>query len=414
VTVNEQEHDLISVRLPRWGRVRSSQGVVPWLLVDEDGRVVEPAARFLKDLVARDASPSSVRSYAYVLLRWWRWLLVVDMSWDRATSAEVRDLVLWLARTTKPNQDGGAPAAPVINPITGKQQSSAGYQPRTIRHNNAVLRSLYDFCLDRGDGPIVNPVHLDRLRHVRLDPGGNSANLFRPGGRIRYNPKVPKQRPREVPDEHWVTLFGSLTSNRDRAILAAAVSNGSRSAEILGVRCVDLDWGDQRMRVVRKGTRVQQWLPTSSEAFVWIRLYLADLGMPLDLQDPLWWTLRRRPQATGPSRRPLNYEALRAVFRRANRLLGTNWSMHDLRHTAALRMSRDDALSLRDVQTILGHAHLSTTADVYLVEEESQVIRRVQHHLERQAQVEVEPTRPAAESGYHDDDLDVLFGGRLP
>ncbi len=27
--------------------------------------------------------------------------------------------------------------------------------------------------------------------------------------------------------------------------------------------------------------------------------------------------------------------------------------------------SRDDTLSLRDVQTILGHAHLSTTADIY-------------------------------------------------
>ena len=33
---------------------------------------------------------------------------------------------------------------------------------------------------------------------------------------------------------------------------------------------------------------------------------------------------------------------------------------------------------MRDVQTILGHAHLSTTADVYLVEDEAQVIRRVQ------------------------------------
>jgi integrase len=87
--------------------------------------------------------------------------------------------------------------------------------------------------------------------------------------------------------------------------------------------------------------------------------------------------------------------------------------MHDLRHTAALRMSRDDALSLRDVQTILGHAHLSTTGDVYLVEQESQVIRRVQRHLAR-------PKPPAAQSmtvaeaGYDADDLQVLFSGRLP
>ena len=39
-------------------------------------------------------------------------------------------------------------------------------------------------------------------------------------------------------------------------------------------------------------------------------------------------------------------------------------------------MSRDESLSMRDVQTILGNAHLSTTADVYLlIEDEDRVIR---------------------------------------
>jgi integrase len=98
------------------------------------------------------------------------------------------------------------------------------------------------------------------------------------------------------------------------------------------------------------------------------------------------------------------------VFRRVNALLGTNWSMHDLRHTAALRMARDESLSLRDVQTILGHAHLSTTADVYLVEEEAQVIRRVQEHLAAvQDRAKLPP--PAVAGGYEASDLDVLFGG---
>jgi hypothetical protein len=45
----------------------------------------------------------------------------------------------------------------------------------------------------------------------------------------------------------------------------------------------------------------------------------------------------------------LNYEALRAVFRRVNALLGANYSAHDLRHTCSLRMARDEHLSLPDV-----------------------------------------------------------------
>ena len=41
--------------------------------------------------------------------------------------------------------------------------------------------------------------------------------------------------------------------------------------------------------------------------------------------------------------------------------LGSNWSLHDLRHTAAYRMARDPQMPLTDVQWVLGHAHLSTT-----------------------------------------------------
>jgi integrase len=212
-----------------------------------------------------------------------------------------------------------------------------------------------------------------------------------------------------MPDERWNELFAALRSNRDRAILALAVSNGARASELLGVRGVDLDWGDQLVRVVRKGTLAEQWLPVSPEAFVWIRLYQEE-GPPLDPQAPLWWTLRRRDHGAGLAYQPMNYEALRAVFRRVNASLGTNWSMHDLRHTAALRMARDESLSLRDVQTILGHAHLSTTADVYLVEEESQVIRRVQEHLAELKERAQRP-RPAVALGYQASDLEMLFGG---
>jgi integrase len=125
----------------------------------------------------------------------------------------------------------------------------------------------------------------------------------------------------------------------------------------------------------------------------------------------LWWTLRRRDHGNGLRRQPVNYEALRAVFKRVNTLLGTNYSMHDLRHTAALRMSRDESLTMRDVQTILGHAHLSTTADVYLVEDEAQVIRRVRQYLAgREQRVQAAAPAPVA-AGYDAGDLSVLFGG---
>jgi integrase/recombinase XerD len=407
------EREIESIVLPAWGQVVLTAGPVPWMVTAPDGTPVEPVRRFLTDFVARGNRPGSVRSYAYDLLRWWRWLRAVDVEWDTATPAEVRDLVLWLQQADKSRRSPRTTSivtVGTINPVTHKAYLNDKYQPRTVRHSNAVLRSFYDFWInDVGEGPLINPVQLAR-RNQRPNGHHNPLEEFRPEGRIRYNPKIPKRRPREMPDPQWTAVFGGLRSNRDRAILALAVSSAARAGELLGIRGVDVDWGDQRVRVTRKGARAEQWLPASPDAFVWLRLYLADLKVALAPEDRVWWTLRRRDHGDGLRRQQMTYEALRAVFRRVNALLGTNWSLHDLRHTAALRMSRDKTLSLRDVQLILGHAHLSTTAEVYLVEDEEQVIRRVHQHL---AEREVRAKRPPAPlaAGYDVTDLSVLFGG---
>jgi integrase/recombinase XerD len=405
--------DTASIQVSRWGQVVPAEGAVPWLVVDPDGVPVEPIRRYLVDFIARDNRPGSVRSYAYALLRWWRWLRAVGVEWNQATPAEARDLVLWLkqaAKTRQSKRTRSAATAGTVNPVTRKMHLSDQYTPNTIRHSNAVVRSFYEFWIEAGEGPLLNPVQLDR-RGQRANAHHNPLGPFRAEGRLRYNPRAPKARPREIPEQRWRDLFAALGSNRDRAILAIAVSNGARASELLGVRMSDLDWGDQLVRVARKGSQAQQWLPASPDAFTWLLLYLADLGIPLRPDEQVWQTLRRRDRGDGLRRQPLNYEALRGVFRRVNAVLGANWSMHDLRHSAALRMARDEKLSLRDVQEILGHAHLSTT-QIYLVEDQAAVIRRVQQHLAEREQRARQPAPPAA-AGYDASDLAVLLGGNL-
>ncbi|GEL20794.1 tyrosine-type recombinase/integrase [Pseudonocardia asaccharolytica] len=389
----------------------ASAGLAGWRVVDPAGETVAPIERFLRDFAARGSSSGSVRSYAYALLRWWRWLRHVEVAWDQATPMELREFVIWLGQARKPQADSRtvtAATAGKINLITGKRHLGDGYEPRTVRHSNAVLRTFYEYWNELGEGPLVNPVTLQR-------PGRGNAHHnpllpYRGDNRLRYNPKVAKRRPRAIPDERWDQLFAGLRSDRDRAIAAIAVSNGCRAGELLGLRGVDVDWGDQLVRVVRKGSRAEQWLPASEEAFVWLRLYLAQLdAAPPGPNEPLWWTLRRRRGTSGLRRRPLTYDALRAVFRRLNALLGTNYSMHDLRHTAALRMSRDDGLTTRDVQTVLGHAQLTTIADVYLVEDDAAVLGRVHRHLCERREAAARPAPPVA-AGYDAADLSVLFG----
>lgn len=397
-----------AIRLPLWGQVVSDEGVVPWVLQDGLGKPVAPVQTFLRDFAARGNSAGSVRSYAMDLLRWWRFLIAVGVAWDKATPAEVRDFVLWFKQATKPVaalRKQSVTTAGTVNPITRKAYLDDKYKPSTIRHSNAVLRSFYDYWIERGEGPLFNPVVRERGRNgSRANAHHNPLELFRAEGRLRYNPRQPKRKPRMMPDKEWNRLFTELSSNRDRALVSVDVSSGARASELLGMAGADINWGEQLIRVIRKGTRAEQWLPVSPEAIVWLRLYLNDIG-PVDASDPVWQTLYQ----PGGKRRPLNYDALRAVLRRANVKLGTNWSMHDFRHTAGRRMARDPALSLLDIQTILGHAHLSTT-QIYMEEDDDEVFAHVRRHLAVRERARNAAPPPVA-NGYNPDDLDTLFGG---
>lgn len=410
------DRDVAAIVLPAWGRVVPTTDVTAWAVVDDEAAQVQPITGYLREFVARGNRTSSVRSYAYVLLRWWRFLIAVDVAWNRATAAEARDLALWLREASKPvagRRTTSAATAGTVNPITRKRYLGDEYAARTVRHNNAVVRAFYQFWIEQGAGPLLNPVPLDGSRHRgRPHAHHNPMQPFRSHGRLRYNPPLPKRRPRAMPDQAWDELFAAMTSDRDRAIVALAVSTGARAAELIGLRGCDLDWGEQLILVRRKGSGAEQWLAASPEAFVWLRLYLAWLGR-LAPDQPLWWTLRRRRGSRPVGRVPLTYDALRAVLRRVNALLGTNWSMHDLRHTCAIRMIRDEDLSLRDVQTVLGHADLSSTA-VYLHEDDTEVIGRVRRHLAQRQASPPAPGPPDPALGYDGGDLATLFGTDLP
>jgi hypothetical protein len=129
--------------------------------------------------------------------------MVLDVEWDKATSREVRDWVLWLGQASKPRNSSRTMSivtAGTVNPRTWKRYLGDQYEPRTVRHGNAVLRIFYEFWIELGGGPLVNPVVLGR-RGRPPNAHHNPREPFCAEGRIRYNPKVPRRTPREIPDE---------------------------------------------------------------------------------------------------------------------------------------------------------------------------------------------------------------------
>jgi integrase len=408
-----EERDLSVLIVPRAGGVVAGGDLwEPVRIIDAAGDPVTAVATFLKDLQASGRSESTQRSNAMDLLRWFRFLWGIEVPWDQATRTEARDFCRWLAFAHKATRGSAAtrPMSNVPNPVTGKSRPGRTYAATTRAHSETVLRVFYDFHRDVGTGPMVNPFPLSRERRGgRANAHHNPMEPYRNDRVGLYRPRVARRIPRCIPDALFNQVFAELGSHRDRALVALWVSTGARASELLGARCSDVDPGQQLVTVVRKGSRSLQQLPASPDAFVWLRLYQSEIDqeIPTGPDDPLWWT-RRRPF------RPLNYHAARAMFARAAAALGADWTLHDLRHTAAYRMARDPALPLADVQWVLGHAHLSTT-QLYLTPMPGDVIAGVlAHHRRRQPLTAPDlPGRtPDVPSSYRPESLDVLFGGQ--
>jgi site-specific recombinase XerD len=379
------------------GRVTARPGVPGFVVVDALEEEFAPATEYLLELAATDYSPQTVRTYALSLLRFLRFLWAVGVKWDQATTVEARDFVLWARQTEKFVGNRSEPQRRSSrNLVTGKKHLGMRYSPATINHTTTVCKAFYSYQLRVGQGPIVNPFDLRRGRaHAHHDPGREFTMVRRKPLRQREAHRVP----RSIPDERFNDLFRRLRSNRDRALVAFYVSSGVRASELLGLTGDRVNVGDQLIGVYRKGGHLQ-WLPAAPDAFVWLRLYQLEGGVA-GPDEPVWLTLRGEP-------RPLNYDAMRAVLKRCNDLLGANWTLHDLRHTFAIR-ALEGGMGLHEVQELLGHRSLNTTT-VYAAPHMDDVIEHYRTKITNKSPAAGDSS-PAGQR-YNPDELNVLWGNQ--
>lgn len=363
------------------------------VLLDESGTELTAVTDWLLSLTAGDRSEHTIRAYGLSLLRFFRFLWAVDVTWQRVTEVEVRDFVLWArqARKFSGNKRAEQPRGRV-NVVTGKRNPTDRYSPGTINHTLTAVQEFYGFQLALGHGPVVNPVP---GAGRRLHAGHNPEEDFRRTRRASLRQKEPTRVPRSLPDAKFDAFFRRLTSNRDRALVAFYVSSGARATELLELTGEMVNYGDQLIGVVRKGGDLQ-WIPAAPEAFVWLRLYQLERGTP-GPGDRVWLTLRE------PAR-PMTYGALRAVLRRINDVLGSNWTAHDLRHTFAVR-ALEGGMPAHELQELLGHQSAETTS-IYTKPRMEDVI---EHH--RAAMTRKPAGEVVVAENYDADEMLTLFDG---
>ena len=174
-------------------------------------------------------------------------------------------------------------------------------------------------------------------------------------------PKAEKQLPRFLTAPQALTLIETPAKHeknrqapewmaaRDTAIIELFYSTGMRLSELAGLDVADVDVIGETARVTGKGGR-ERICPVGTPALEAISRYRQQARV------------HHGPLFLNKSRRRLSARNIWAMLR--SRLvqagLPSNLSPHKLRHSFATHLL-DNGADLRSVQTLLGHASLSTT-----------------------------------------------------
>ncbi|MBV8377756.1 MAG: tyrosine recombinase XerC [Verrucomicrobia bacterium] len=265
--------------------------------------------RYLKYLdVERHASPRTVVAYRHALAKCKDF--VGKISWAKCQAQQFRTFLLDCMKK--------------------------GMARSYIRLTFAALRSFYKYLVER-EGFRANP-----LREVQLPKMEKKLPIVLSISQIDELLTAPNKFERYAQAPVWAAA-------RDAAILELFYSSGLRLNELAVLNVADVDTFSETVRVLGKG-RKERIVPVGQIALKAIQHYRSEANVH---SGPLFVSkLRKR----------LSARSIWLMLKKhlSQTSIQLHVSPHKLRHSFATHLL-DNGADLRSVQTLLGHANLSTT-----------------------------------------------------
>ncbi len=335
-----------------------------YVVIDEEGMLVEPIVRYLKYLDRIGAARNTIRSYATVLKQYWEYLSQQKIDWQQVTLDDFAQFVLWLKLPT------GSLSILPHRPVPQARSN------QTINHALTVLSSFYEYHW-RIDNISTN---MKEKTTSYLHPRARRYKAFlhhiAKGSPVAKNilkqKKAKRQQQPTITKTDVQKLLDACSNQRDRLLVWLLYKSAMRIGEVLALYVEDVDVAENRLSVRDRGLNengaeiktihASRTIDVSSDLIDEIVGYVGRVHTVDVETNHLFIKLHgsRAGQA-------LTYTDVDSIFRRLRRKTGIveHVTPHVLRHTM-LTMLAELGWAPELLQERAGHASFQQTYQMYV------------------------------------------------
>lgn len=374
-------------------QVVTPDGATRYLLLDEGGEIVVPVLQYLKFLDTGFTARNSLRTYCYQLCLFFGFLQERRLRYTDVGIDEMAAFVRWLQYPTHsrlqrpdPQDNSSSPAHTPGDVITDTailaslrpRPEQPVRKPRTVNATLTTVLRFYTYLMIHED------YRLDLSERLTQQLAGSQRSFKdflyhlsreRPFDVKRLRVRVPKQRPKTIAREQVAALIHACQNLRDAFLLRLLWESAMRIGEALALWLEDVEIDAKRIHIHDRGQLVNdaeiktvhsvRVLDVSADLIDAYLEYIGEAHMLNVTTNHVFLKL------SGPHRsEPMTYVDVAALFRRLRRATDIQVTPHTLRHSSLTTLRRagwtDEQLMQR-----AGHAHVQTTANLYLHPDEN-------------------------------------------
>ena len=356
---------VIEVRLPH-------HTTTSFVVVDADGDIVVPVAKFLRFLEGAGRARNTVKTYAHGLRHYFEFLETLGATYEAAAEHLLdfgADFVRWLQ---SPASVRGERLASVVR--------KAAESPRAKTSINITLTAVlgfYEYAFRNG---MIATDAAARLRTPNNGRFGRYKGFLhhaldrKPTPRNLLAQNVVQTSPKTLPHDQIVVLLDACTNERDRVLIETLYQSGLRIGEALALWVEDIDIIGCKLHVKDRGMyengaeiksvasvrAVHVGKPLINRLCLYIADYHSNPAFSHDHETNHVF-VKIRGERIGMA---MTYTDVANLFRALDKATGVSATAHLFRHTHAT-----DCVSQKKspewLQRRMGHASYNTTVSTY-------------------------------------------------